>query len=463
MSIDTVFTELTSFLGDRVSRSKSDLEQHGGSETHFATVRPDMVVWPATTEEVSRVMALCHTHQVPVTAFGAGTSLEGHTSPIHGGLSLDMTRMNRVITADPGDMIAVVEPGVTREALNEELRATGMFFPVDPGANATIGGMASTRASGTTTVRYGSMRDNVLGLTVVLADGQIIKTGSRAAKSASGYDLTALMLGAEGTLGIITELTLRLHATPEAISAGVCAFPDMGSAVATVQQVIQMGIPVARIEFLDEDSTKAVNAYAGIDLPLTPHLLVEFHGREDTVAAAAEDFGEIARDFGATGYESATRTEDRNRLWKIRHNAFYAVRALRPGARALVTDICVPISKLAQAVEETRADISQSGLLGPILGHVGDGNFHAILLIEDGNAEEMATAKALAERMSRRALALGGTITGEHGIGMGKLALMGEEHGAGWQVMGAIKRALDPSGILNPGKLVAQDVKGPTR
>ncbi|MDA5094478.1 FAD-binding protein [Aliiroseovarius sp. KMU-50] len=457
MSIDAVFAELTSFLGDRVSRSKSDLEQHGGSETHFPTILPDLVVWPESTDEVSRILRICHKSRIPVIAFGAGTSLEGHTTPLNGGVSLDLSRMNRLKMADPGDMLAVVEAGLTREDLNSELRATGLFFPVDPGANATIGGMASTRASGTTTVRYGSMRDNVLGLTVVLADGRVIKTGSRAAKSASGYDLTALFIGAEGTLGIITELTLRLHGTPEAISAGVCAFPDLASAVATVQQVIQMGVPMARIEFLDADSTRAVNDYAGISLPLCPHLLVEFHGSDSAVEEAAECFGEIARDFGASGYESATRTEDRNRLWKIRHNAFYAVTALRPGANALVTDICVPISKLAQAVEETRAEIAESGLPGPILGHVGDGNFHAILLIEKDNDAEMATAKALAERMSQRALALGGTITGEHGIGIGKLGLMQEEHGDGWTVMGEIKRALDPTGILNPGKLVRQN------
>ncbi len=454
MSINTVYTELTSFLGDRVSRSKSDLKQHGGSETHFTEKLPELVVWPESTDEVSRTMAICHAGGIAVTAFGAGTSLEGHTLPLRGGVSLDLTRMSALVSVDPGDMVAVVQPGVTREDLNQDLRATGLFFPVDPGANATIGGMASTRASGTTTVRYGSMRDNVLGLTVVLADGRVIKTGSRAAKSASGYDLTALMLGAEGTLGIITELTLRLHGTPEAISAGVCAFPDLPSAVATVQQVIQMGIPVSRIEFLDQDSTRAINEYSGVNLPLCPHLLVEFHGTQDAVASAAEDFGQIAEDFGATSIETATKTEDRNRLWKIRHNAFYAVVALRPGTRSMVTDICVPISKLAQAVEETRADIAASGLLGPILGHVGDGNFHAILLIEEGNAEEMATAKSLAEKMSQRALALGGTITGEHGVGIGKLGLMNAEHGAAWDIMGDIKHALDPKGILNPGKLV---------
>ncbi|UWP93295.1 FAD-binding protein [Aliiroseovarius crassostreae] len=454
MSIDAVLTELTSFLGDRMSRSKPDLMEHGRSETHFKMVLPDLVVWPISTDEVSRIMTLCHKHDIAVTPFGVGTSLEGHTIPLKGGVVIDLSRMNRLIQADPGDMVAVVEPGLTREALNEELRATGLFFPVDPGANATLGGMASTRASGTTTVRYGSMRDNVLGLTVVLADGQVIKTGSRAAKSAAGYDLTALMLGAEGTLGVITELTLRLHGTPEAISAGVCAFPDLASAVATVQQVIQMGIPVARIEFLDEASTGAINRYAGLDLPLCPHLFVEFHGSDNAVADAVQDFSDIAGDFGATGFESATRTEDRNRLWKIRHNAFYALTALKPGAKAMVTDICVPISKLAQAVEETRQDIAASHMPGPILGHVGDGNFHAILLLEEGNKEDWTTAKGLVKRMADRAISLGGTITGEHGVGMGKLGLMEAEHGPAWGVMGTLKQALDPKGILNPGKLV---------
>ncbi|UWQ15643.1 FAD-binding protein [Aliiroseovarius sp. M344] len=456
MTIDTVLTELSSMLGDRLSRSKSDLLHHGGSESHFAPAPPDAVVWPETTNEVSRILQLCHGANVPVIPFGAGTSLEGHTSAPSGGVCLNMSRMNAVISADPGDMIAVVQPGLTREDLNHELRTLGVFFPVDPGANASIGGMAATRASGTTTVRYGSMRDNVLGLTVVLADGRIIKTGSRAAKSASGYDMTALFLGSEGTLGIITELTLRLHGIPEQINAGICAFADMAAAVGAVQQVIQMGIPMARIEFVDADTARAFNGYAGTDMPECPHLLVEFHGSPAAVAEASEGFGKIVKDFGATGYQHATRTEDRNALWKIRHHAYYAVLSLRPGARAVVTDICVPISKLAQAVEETQLDIIASGLLGPILGHVGDGNFHAILLIEDGNEAEKATAKALATRMSDRAIAMGGTITGEHGIGMGKLDLMETEHGAAWSVMGDIKSALDPTGILNPGKLVPQ-------
>ena len=456
MAIDTAFTELSSFLGDRISRSKPVLDQHGGSETHFASAPPDIVVWPENTNEVSRILKICSHAGLPVIPFGAGTSLEGHTSAAKGGVCLDMARMNQILSQDPGDMIAQVEAGLTREELNHELRTLGVFFPVDPGANATLGGMAATRASGTTTVRYGSMRQNVLGLTVVLADGRIIRTGSRAAKSSSGYDLTALFLGSEGTLGIITELTLRLHGQPEEIRAGICAFPDMGSAVGAVQQVIQMGLAVARIEFVDEATARAFNQYAGTEMEECPHLLVEFHGSPTSVTEASDIFGEIVQDFGATGYEHATKAEDRNALWKIRHHAFYAVQSLRPGAQALVTDICVPISQLAKAVEDTRADIEASSIPGPILGHVGDGNFHAILLIATDNPDEMAEAKILAERMSRRALALGGTITGEHGVGMGKLHLMEEEHGFGWALMGDIKTALDPRNILNPGKLVPQ-------
>ncbi|WP_300514380.1 FAD-linked oxidase C-terminal domain-containing protein [Aliiroseovarius sp.] len=454
MTIDTALAALTPLLGDRLSRSKSDLESHGQSESHFPPIPPDGVAWPVSTEEVSRLLTICHEHGCPVIPFGAGTSLEGHTSAIRGGLSLDFSRMNRVLSADPGDMVAVVQPGLTRQELNEELRTTGMFFSVDPGANATIGGMAATRASGTTTVRYGTMRDNILALEVVLADGRVIRTGSRAAKSAAGYDLTGLFVGSEGTLGVITELTLRLQGQPEAISAGVCAFERLEDAVGAVQHTIQMGIPMARIEFVDTMSVKAVNAYSDTHMPELPHLLVEFNGSEGAVAEQAEMFGEIARDFGAVGFESATRTEDRNRLWRVRHQAYYACLGLRQGARAIVTDICVPISELARAVAETRADIDASHIPGPILGHVGDGNFHAILLVDPDNEVEMAEARRLAARMSERALALGGTVTGEHGVGMGKRGYMEAEHGEAWAVMGDIKRALDPTGILNPGKLV---------
>ena len=454
MQTETALSELALLLGDRLSRSKYDLDAHGQSETHFAPMPPDAVAWPESTEEVAEIVKICARHDFPIIPYGAGTALEGHTSAIRGGLSLDMSRMNRLLRVDPGDMDADVEPGITREELNRELRTTGLFFPVDPGANASLGGMAATRASGTTAVRYGTMRDNVLGLEVVLADGRVITTGTRARKSASGYDLTALMLGSEGTLGIITRLTLRLTGQPEAISAAICAFDRMEDAVGAVIQTIQMGIPMARIEFVDADTARAFNIYAGMDLPEKPHLMLEFHGSDRAVAEDAERFGGIARDFGAMGFEAATRAEDRNTLWTLRHKAYYAVLALRPGATALVTDICVPISRLAEAVEETRADIAAASIPGPILGHVGDGNFHAILLIEPGNAGELEEAKALARRMSERALRLGGTITGEHGIGMGKLDLMRAEHGAAWDVMADLKRTLDPKNILNPGKLV---------
>jgi D-lactate dehydrogenase (cytochrome) len=352
-------------------------------------------------------------------------------------------------------MLVRVQPGITREALNAELRATGLFFPVDPGANASIGGMTATRASGTAAVRYGTMRDAVLGLEVVLADGRVIRTGSGAPKSSAGYDLTALMVGSEGTLGLITEITLRLQGQPEAVSAATCAFPGIAEAVDCVIATIQTGIPMARIEVLDVATVAACNAWSQTDLPLAPVLLVEFHGSPAAVAEQAARFGEIAAGFGAADFLWAERQEDRNRLWKMRHNAYPAILASRPGARAIITDVCVPISRLAQAVEETRADIAASPIPGPILGHVGDGNFHAILLVNPDDPAEIAVAKGLAGRMAARALALGGTITGEHGIGFGKLPLMAAEHGEGWAVMAAIKRALDPKGLMNPGKLVA--------
>ena len=454
MTIETALAGLSALLGDRLSRSKSDLAAHGGSEAHFAQAPPNAVAWPETTEEVAAIAAICNDHACPLIAYGAGTSLEGHTSAIRGGVCLDFSRMDRVIRVSPGDMLAVVQPGLSREALNRELRATGLFFPVDPGANAALGGMAATRASGTTAVRYGTMRDNVLALEVVLADGRIIRTGTRARKSSAGYDLTALMLGSEGTLGIMTELTLKLQGQPEAITAGTCAFGSIGDAVGAVTAVMQAGVPMARIEFLDESSIAAVNAYAGTGLPERPHLFIEFHGSNAAVAEQAETFAGIAADFGASGIETATRTEDRTALWAARHHAYWACLGLRPGATALITDICVPISALAQAVEETRADIEAATIPGPILGHVGDGNFHAILLVDPGRPEDLAEARRLAARMAERALALGGTVTGEHGIGMGKLDYMTTEHGEGWAVMGAIKRALDPNGILNPGKMV---------
>ncbi len=454
MGVQDAIAEIYTFLGQRLTRSKSDLEIHGRSESHFPQSPPDAVAYPETTEEVARLVRICAAHGCPVIGWGTGTSLEGQAQAFDGGIVVDFARMNRILDIRAQDMDVTLQPGVTREALNQELRATGLFFPVDPGANASLGGMASTRASGTTAVRYGTMRDNVLGLEVVTASGEVIRTGSRARKSSSGYDLTALLVGAEGTLGLITELTLRLHGQPEAISSAVCGFNSVGDAVAAVIETIQMGLPMARIELMDSASVAAVNAYAGMELPETPHLLLEFHGSQTGVAEQAETFGMIAAEHDGTGFDWATRPEDRNALWTMRHNAYHAILAARPGARALVTDLCVPISRLAEAIEATRADLAQTGIEGPILGHVGDGNFHAILLFDETDREAAAAASALSERMVSRALDLGGTATGEHGIGRGKLGYMAREHGGGWAMMGALKQALDPGNIMNPGKLV---------
>jgi D-lactate dehydrogenase (cytochrome) len=457
MTIDSALDELQSQFGDQLSRSPSDLDLHGRSETHFATTPPDGVFYATCTEDVAGAVRICAAHDCPVIAWGTGTSLEGHALAVRGGISLDVSRMDHVLEVNAADMDVRVQPGVTREALNTDLRATGLFFPIDPGANASLGGMASTRASGTTAVRYGTMRDNVMGLEVVLADGRIIRTGSRARKTSAGYDLTSLFVGAEGTLGIITELTLKLYGQPQAIGAAVCAFPDVQSAVDAVITTIQMGVPIARIELLDTASVKAVNAYENMDLPATPHLLLEFHGSDTSVAEDAATLGDIAADFGASGFDWATKAEDRARLWKMRHDAYYAILAIRPGARAIVTDVCVPISKLATALAETEAEIADSIITGPILGHVGDGNFHAILLIDSDNAAERQAAETLSNNMAKRALRLGGTVTGEHGVGMGKLGYMRAEHGEAWDVMGEVKRALDPANIMNPGKLVQQN------
>ncbi|MFN4154595.1 MAG: FAD-binding oxidoreductase [Paracoccaceae bacterium] len=455
MSFETALPDLA-FLGDRLSTAQAVLDHHGQSESHIRSRAPDAVVFPETTAEVAQLATICARHAVPMIGWGAGTSLEGHALAPQGGITVDFSRMAAVLQVYPEDMLAVVQPGITREALNTELRATGLFFPVDPGANASLGGMAMTRASGTTAVRYGTMRHNVLGLEVVLASGQIIRTGSAAPKSSAGYDLTALMVGSEGTLGLVTELTLRLHGQPEAVSAAICTFPDIAHAVDCVTTTIQMGIPMARIEFLDSETVAACAAWSGQAMPAAPHLLVEFHGSPQGVAEQAERFGDIAHDHGCHGFQWAHAQEDRARLWKMRHQAYPAILASRPACTAIVTDVCVPISRLAEAVEETRADIAATTIPGPILGHVGDGNFHAILLIRPDDPAELAIAKQLSARMADRALRLGGTITGEHGIGMGKLAHMQAEHGPAWAVMGAIKQALDPQGLMNPGKLVPQ-------
>ncbi|RWR30689.1 FAD-binding protein [Sinirhodobacter populi] len=454
MGLEQAIPALEALLGERVSRKHADRDQHGHSETWFPLTLPDAVVWPLSAEEVSAVLKICAREGVPVIAWGTGTSLEGHSLATQGGITLDLSRMDRIVDVAPEDRLVRVQPGVTRVALNTELRATGLFFPVDPGADASLGGMASTRASGTTAVRYGTMRDNVAALEVVLADGRIIRTGSGAVKSASGYDLTALMLGAEGTLGIITELTLRLHGLPEAVSSAICAFDTLEAAVETVQMTIQMGIPMARIEFVDAEIARIFNRINHTTMPEKPHLMIEFHGSEASVAEDSRRFGEVVAEMGGADFQWATTTEDRNRLWTIRHAAYAACIASRPGCMGLVTDVCVPISHLAEAVARARDMIAEAGLVGPILGHVGDGNFHAILLLDRDNPDELARAKDLAHALAEMALTMHGTITGEHGIGVGKRGLMRDEHGAAWDVMGQIKAALDPLNILNPGKVV---------
>ena len=448
---------LSQLLPGRLSTSKSDRDLHGRSESYFDLMSPDAVAYVETTREVQNLLEICSQFECPVIGWGTGTSLEGHTSAPRGGISVDFSRMNKILQLNAEDMDVLVQPGLTREALNIELRASGLFFPVDPGANASLGGMAATRASGTTTVRYGGMRENVKALEVVLADGQVIQTGNRARKSSAGYDLTSLLVGSEGTLGLITKLTLQLHPQPEAISAGIVAFDSMEQAVNAVIATIQMGLPMARIEFVDGATAQAFNDYAGADMRIQPHLLFELHGSDASVAENAKLFCDICQEYSGGGFQWSALPEERNKLWTMRHNGYYAVLASRPGARAIVTDICVPISTLAQAVEETHADIARSAISGPILGHVGDGNFHAILLIDPNNASEYRAAMQISDRMAERALALGGTCTGEHGIGMGKLKFMEQEHGLAWEVMRGLKHQMDPLNILNPGKLLRQN------
>ena len=451
---ETAFAGLARLLGERFSRNRTVCEQHGRGEAFPECHPPEAVAFPESTAEVARILRLCHAAGVPVIPYGTGTSLEGHVAALRGGVCLDLSRMNRILEVAPEDMSARVEPGVSRKQLNHHLRDTGLFFPVDPGADASLGGMAATRASGTNAVRYGTMRDAVMGLTVVLADGRVIRTGSAARKSAAGYDLTALFLGSEGTLGVFTELRLRLWPIPEATAAAVCAFPSLDAAVATVIQTIQAAIPVARIELLDELQMRACIAHAKLaEMEPRPTLFYEFHGSEQAVREQAETAGEIARANGGSAFRWATLAEERSRLWQARHDAYFAALALRPGAVAWVTDVCVPISHLATVIAETRRDIARSGIPAPILGHVGDGNFHVVFLIDPARPEEFETVRRLNDAMVARALAAGGTCTGEHGIGIGKKASLAKEAGPALEVMKAVKRALDPAGILNPGKI----------
>jgi D-lactate dehydrogenase (cytochrome) len=450
-----VIDELRGFLGERLITNRVVLEQHGRGEGPYDGVAPEAVAMVHSTAEVARIVATCNAARLPVMAFGVGTSLEGHVAALEGGICLDLSEMNRVLEVSVEDLDCKVEAGVRRRQLNDELRHSGVFFPVDPGADATLGGMAATRASGTNAVRYGTMRELVLGLTAVMADGRIVETGGRARKSAAGYDLTRLLIGSEGTLGIITELRLRLFGIPEAVSAAVATFPSVEAAVETVMLTIQTGIPIARIELLDEVQMRACILYSKLDeLEAAPTLFFEFHGSDAGVREQAEAVEAIAKEFGAADFRWSTKAEERNRLWRARHDAYYAAVALKPGCRGWATDVCVPISRLAQCIVETQEDVAEAGLLAPLVGHVGDGNFHLLFLLDPDDPDELARAKAANARLIDRALAVGGTCTGEHGIGFGKIASLEREHASGIELMRTIKRALDPNNILNPGKVI---------
>src|SRR5579885_845494 len=454
VAVKQALTELAAAFGNRLVTAQAVREQHANTLTWVPNQPPDAVVFPQTTEDVQRVVRICAGHDVPVIAFGTGTSLEGHINAPFGGVCIDLRDMNNVLAVHAEDLDCVIEPGVTRKQLNEHLRDSGLFFPSDPGADASLGGMAATRASGTNAVRYGTMKDNVLSLTVVLADGRVVRTARRARKSAAGYDLTRLFVGSEGTLGIITELTVRLYGIPEAIAAAVCAFPSLEKAVDTVITTIQAGVPVARIELLDEAQMAAINRYSKLDHKVAPTLFFEFHGSPAAVAEQTDTVKEIAADHGGDDFRWATTPEDRSKLWQARHDAYYAALALRPGSKGWATDVCVPISRLAECIRLTKEDLAKSSVPTALVGHVGDGNFHLVFMIDPDHPEEIVEAAQLNERMVTRALAMEGTCTGEHGIGYGKMDLLVAEHGEAIAVMRTIKRALDPNNLLNPGKII---------
>ena len=453
--IRTVVDILRQQFGERLHTGQAIREQHGHTTTWIENQAPDAVVYPASTAEVSDLIKVCATHDVPVIPYGTGTSLEGHVNAPAGGICIDLSEMNVVLEVNADDLDCRVQPGVTREDLNTWLRDKGLFFPIDPGANASLGGMASTRASGTNAVRYGTMKDNVLAVEAVMADGRIIRTGTRARKSSAGYDLTRLLVGSEGTLGVITEITLRLHGIPEAISAARCSFPTVEAACQAVTAVIQYGVPVARIELLDTIMVRAINGYADLGLPETPLLLLEFHGTGAGVEEQAGIFGDIAGELGGTGFEATSTPEERNRLWKARHDAYWAMLQYRPGAKGVATDACVPISRLAECVTAAQERALELGLIAPIVGHAGDGNFHVTPLVNMDDAEEVAKAQEYTSWLSQLAISVGGTCTGEHGIGQGKQSYLREELGDATLVMSAIKAALDPANIMNPGKIFA--------
>ena len=447
--------ELVAIFGNRLVTSRAVREQHANTTPWIAAEPPDAVVFPQSADDVQQVVRICARHRLPVIPFGTGTSFEGSVNAPFGGISIDFKDMNRVLAVHQEDFDCVVEPGITRKQLNDYLRDQGIFFPVDPGADASLGGMASTRASGTNAVRYGTMKDNVLALKVVLPNGELISTARRARKSSAGYDLTRLIVGAEGTLGVITELTLKLHGIPEAISSGVCKFPSIKAACDAAIVAIQSGIPIARVELLDEVQVRACNRYSKLTLAETPMLFLEFHGSDAAVAEQSERFGEIVKEHGGGQFEWVTKPEERTRLWQARHDVFWAAKTFRTGAGIVVTDVCVPISRLAECVDETKRDIERSGIVAPIVGHVGDGNFHASVLVMMEDRAEVARVKAFIERVAERALAMEGTCTGEHGIGQGKRHFLEPEHGPhAVDAMRTIKHALDPDGIMNPGKIV---------
>ena len=452
-SIDQAVAVLKQKFGDRLSQSESVRSHHSHTTSRIPQQLPDAVVFAQSTQEVAEIITVCHETGCPVIAFGVGSSLEGHVNAPYGGICIDMNGMDKILQVNAEDMDVVIQPGVTREGLNEHLRDTGLFFPIDPGANASLGGMAATRASGTNAVRYGTMKDNILALEAVLPDGRIIRTGGRARKSSAGYDLTRLLIGSEGTLGVITELTVKLQGIPEMIGGGMCSFPSIKAACQAVIQTIQYGIPVARIELLDELQIKACNAYSGLSLPSTPLLLLEFHGTEQSVAEQADLFKMIASEYTDQDFVWTTDPAERKKLWKARHDAYYATMALMPGAVGVSTDVCVPISQLAECVEQTRLDIKDTGLTSTIIGHVGDGNFHCLPMCMPDDKEMQDKITAFTKRLSQRALDFGGTCTGEHGIGQGKQSYLRAELGEAVGVMEAIKHTLDPKGIMNPGKI----------
>jgi D-lactate dehydrogenase (cytochrome) len=455
MDPEKLHNDLMALLGKRASTAESVREQHSHGESYHPPALPDVVCFPANAVEVSEILKISQKHGVPVVPFGAGTSIEGQVNAVHGGISLDLTRMNKILRVSPADLDATVEAGVTRSQLNRKANEAGLMFSVDPGADATLGGMAATRASGTTSVRYGTMRENVLGLTIVLADGRVIRTGSRARKSSAGYDLTHLFVGSEGTLGVITELTLRLHPLPEAVSAAVCAFDTLAGAIETVIETIQLGIPAARMELLDECAMDAVNRRSGTSYELAPTLFFEFHGAgEKHVADHAKAAQSLAEEHGGHAFHWATSLADREKLWHARHEAYYASLALRPGAKGWTTDVCVPISRLADCILQAKKDHADAPFPVTLVGHAGDGNFHLVYVLDPGCAKELAAARRLSGQLVERALAMGGTCTGEHGIGTGKLNYMAAEHGAALEVMRAMKRVFDPENRMNPGKMI---------